>query len=82
VIELLPNSKVKVNVGRKEGLREGMALVPTENDLFGDMEILSVEEDKSVIGARYPNNTSWNVRVGDIVSTRRPLTEVMIRIDR
>jgi hypothetical protein len=82
VIELLPNSKAKVNVGRKEGLREGMALVPTENHLFGDMEILSVEEDKSVIGARYPNNTTWNVRVGDIVSTRRPSIEVMIRIDR
>src|SRR5262249_12947196 len=79
VTELLPDLKAKVNVGRKQGLRAGMELVPTEEYLFSDMEIVDVEEGESVIRTKYPNGMYRKVRVGDIVSTHRPPSRVTIQ---
>ena len=83
VTDLLPDLKAKVNVGRKQGLRAGMALVPTEkyrfSDMFSDMEVVSVEEGQSVTRTKYPNGIYRKIRVGDIVSTRRPRSWVAIQ---
>ncbi|QEH39000.1 hypothetical protein OJF2_76120 [Aquisphaera giovannonii] len=72
VTELLPDLRARVNVGRKQGLRAGMELVPTEKPDFSDMAIVHVEEGESVVKTKYPNGTYREIRVGDLVSTRRP----------
>jgi len=79
VTELLPDLIAKVNVGRKQGLRAGMELVPTEQYLFSDMEIVRVEDRESIIRPKYPNGRYRKIRVGDIVSTHRPSSKVTLR---
>jgi hypothetical protein len=79
VTGLLPDLKAKVNVGRKQGLRAGMVLVPTEESLFDEMEIVGVEEGESVIRKKYPHGMYRKIRIGDIVSTYRPKSRVTIQ---
>jgi hypothetical protein len=79
VTELLPDFKAKVNVGRNQGLRPGMELVPIKLYLFSDMEIVSVEEKESIIKTKYPNGKYKKIQVGDIVSSHRPRANIMIK---
>jgi hypothetical protein len=76
VTELLPDLKAKINVGRNEGLKVGMELVPTVEYLFSEMEIVSVDAQESVIRTKYPDGRYRKIRVGDVVSTRRPPSRV------
>jgi hypothetical protein len=79
VTELLPDFKAKVNVGGKQGLRAGMELVPTEQYLFSDMEIVSVTVGESVIRTKYPDGRFRKIQVGDIVSSHRPPSKASIQ---
>lgn len=84
VIQLLSGMKARVNVGLKHGLKVGMELVPNEwrrfsgiegeePTNFSDMEIVSVEEAESVVRTKYPDGMYRKIRVGDVVSTQRPI---------
>ena len=71
VIELLPDSKGKVNVGRKQGLRVGMQLLATEVEYIR-MEILDIDERESVVRIVQGIGANRETRLGDVVSTCRP----------
>ena len=72
VVELLPDFKARINIGKKDGLRVGMELLPTEEYLFSDQEVISLEADHAVIRTKYPNGRYRLIAIGDVVSTRRP----------
>jgi hypothetical protein len=71
VVEYLPDMMARVDIGRKDGLRAGMELVPAEEEFFSDQEIVTVEEAHATIKPKYPEGNYRAIRVGDLVSTRR-----------
>jgi hypothetical protein len=76
VTELLPAWKARVNVGRRHGLRPGMLLVSTEKYLFSDQEVADGQETESTVRTMYPQGRYRKIRVGVIVSSRRPPRKV------
>jgi hypothetical protein len=72
VIEYLPDPMARVDIGRKDGLRAGMELVPAEEEFFSDQEIVTVEETHATIKPKYPEGNYRAIRVGDLLTTRRP----------
>ena len=70
VIAFLPDMQARVDIGRKQGLRAGMELVPTEGEFFSNQEILTTEEAHAIIKPKYPEGKYRAIRVGDLVSTR------------
>jgi hypothetical protein len=71
VVEYLPDMMARVDIGRKDGLRAGMELVPSEEEFFSDQEIVTLEEAHATIKPKYPEGNYRAIRVGDLVSTRR-----------
>jgi hypothetical protein len=77
VIEMLPDSKARINVGRKQGLRVGMKLVPIE-ERYITMEIVGIDERVSVVKIQQGIGADRQTRLGEIVSTRCPPLEVTV----
>ena len=72
VVEFLPEMQARVDIGRKDGLRAGMELVPAEGEFFSDQEILTTKEAHAIIKPKHPEGNYRAIRVGDLVTTRRP----------
>jgi hypothetical protein len=73
VIETQADGSARINVGRKDGLRAGMELLPTKDSSPSDQIVVSVEENCAVIKPKYPAAPSYRkTQVGDALSTRRP----------
>jgi hypothetical protein len=71
VIELAGDSKAKVNLGRKHGLRVGMKLVPIDVESVG-MEVVSVDEGQCLVEITHGGGVDLKNEVAAVVSTRRP----------
>jgi hypothetical protein len=71
VTEVLPELRAKVRLGRKRGLLPGMVLLPTEGLLFSDQVVESVGGGDAVVRALYPDGMFREIRVGDVVGTRK-----------
>lgn len=72
ITKVLPDLRARVNIGQKQGLRPGMELVPTEEFLFSEQVVESVEQNEAVLKTRHPNGMYRKIQVGDVVSTKRP----------
>jgi hypothetical protein len=72
VTELLPGSLARVSAGHKDGLRAGMELLPTDEKLPAQMEIVSVKERECVIKTKRTLGMDRDIRAGDVLSTARP----------